>query len=195
MISLGTQPYAFPEEILSISDKSVEWNFLKTKVIFPGQLICYSDVPWLIRNVSQQIIHIEQNMCARLTYVRDIEDDYHMDAVIRSLMHEGRGRLFPNYILTHWGRSKMSAILQTTFSHAFSSMKMYEFRFRFYFNLFPINNISALVQIMAWHRPGDKPLSEPMMVSLLTHICITRPPWVICIFWWYVYLLVYKSYR
>ena len=43
----------------------------------------------------------------------------------------------------------------------------------------PINNIPALVQIMAWHRPGDKPLSEPMMVSLLTHICVTRPQWVI----------------
>ena len=27
-----------------------------------------------------------------------------------------------------------------------------------------INNIPALVQIMAWCRPGDKPLSEPMMV-------------------------------
>ena len=33
----------------------------------------------------------------------------------------------------------------------------------------------ALVQIMAWRRPGDKPLSEPMMLSLLTHICVTRP--------------------
>ena len=32
----------------------------------------------------------------------------------------------------------------------------------------PINNIPTLVQIMAWRRPGDKPLSEPMMVSLLT---------------------------
>ena len=41
-----------------------------------------------------------------------------------------------------------------------------------------INNISALVQIMAWRRPGDKPLSEPMMVSLPTHICVTRPQWV-----------------
>ena len=38
----------------------------------------------------------------------------------------------------------------------------------------PINNIPSLVQIMAWRRPGDKPLSEPMMVSLLTHICVTR---------------------
>ena len=42
----------------------------------------------------------------------------------------------------------------------------------------PINSIPALVQKMAWRRPGDKPLSEPMMVSLLTHICVTRPQWV-----------------
>ena len=42
----------------------------------------------------------------------------------------------------------------------------------------PINNNTALVQIMAWHRSDDKPLSEPMMVSLLSQICITRPQWV-----------------
>ena len=28
----------------------------------------------------------------------------------------------------------------------------------------PINNITAFVQIMAWHHPGAKPLSEEMMV-------------------------------
>ena len=33
----------------------------------------------------------------------------------------------------------------------------------------PINNVPATVQIMAWRQPGDKPLSEEMMVSLLTH--------------------------
>ena len=42
----------------------------------------------------------------------------------------------------------------------------------------PINNIPALVQIMAWSRPGDKPLSEPTMEIWLTHICVTRPQWV-----------------
>ena len=41
----------------------------------------------------------------------------------------------------------------------------------------PINNIPTLVQVMAWRRSGDKPLSEPMMVRLPTHICITRPQW------------------
>ena len=39
----------------------------------------------------------------------------------------------------------------------------------------PINNIPILIQIMAWCRLGDKPLSEPMVVSLLTYICVTRP--------------------
>ena len=42
----------------------------------------------------------------------------------------------------------------------------------------PINTIPASVQIMAWRRPGDKPLSGPMMVKLPTHICATRPQWV-----------------
>ena len=42
----------------------------------------------------------------------------------------------------------------------------------------PIDNIRALVQIMAWRRSGDKPLSEPMMISLPTHICVTWPQWV-----------------
>ena len=38
-----------------------------------------------------------------------------------------------------------------------------------------INNIPPLVQIMAWHQPGAKTLAEPMMVTLLMHICITLP--------------------
>ena len=42
----------------------------------------------------------------------------------------------------------------------------------------PIINIPALVQIMAWRCSGVKPLSEPMMVSLPTHICVTPPQWV-----------------
>ena len=51
----------------------------------------------------------------------------------------------------------------------------------------PINNIPSLVQIMAWCRPGDKPLSEPMMVSLLTHICVTRLQWDIWLNMVYLY--------
>ena len=42
----------------------------------------------------------------------------------------------------------------------------------------PIDNKSLLVQVMACHRTGDKPLSDPIMVKLLMHICVTRPQWV-----------------
>ena len=74
----------------------------------------------------------------------------------------------------------MAAISQTTLSNSFSWMKMLEFWLKFHWNLSigSINIIPALVQIMAWRRPGDKPLSETMMVSSPTHICVTRPRWV-----------------
>ena len=42
----------------------------------------------------------------------------------------------------------------------------------------PIDNKPALVQVMAWRRPCDKPLFEPMMVIIPTHICVMRPQWL-----------------
>ena len=42
----------------------------------------------------------------------------------------------------------------------------------------PTNNITALVQIMAWRHLGNKPFSEAMMDSLPMHICIIQPQWV-----------------
>ena len=41
------------------------------------------------------------------------------------------------YSLTHWGRDKMAAIFPTTFSNAFSWKKMFEFRLKFHWSLFP----------------------------------------------------------
>ena len=41
-----------------------------------------------------------------------------------------------------------------------------------------INIIRALVQIMAWCRTGNKPLSKSMMVSILLHLCVTQLLWV-----------------
>ena len=37
-----------------------------------------------------------------------------------------------------------------------------------------IDNNPALVQIMAWRRIGDRPLSEPMLPDSLMHVCGTR---------------------
>ena len=41
-----------------------------------------------------------------------------------------------NADLTHWGRDKMAAIFQTTFTNGFSWMKIYEFRLTFHWSLF-----------------------------------------------------------
>ena len=45
-----------------------------------------------------------------------------------------------------------------------------------------IDNNPTLVQIMAWRRSGNKPLYEPMSISLPTHICVTGPQWVKMLF-------------
>ena len=81
--------------------------------------------------------------------------------------------------LTHWGRDKMPAIGETTFSKAFSWMKTYAFRIKF---------TEVCSQCFIWQyssiasdtcrRPGDKPLFEPMMITFLTNICVTRSQWV-----------------
>ena len=81
-------------------------------------------------------------------------------------------------VLNHLPLDKMAAILaDDTFKHIFLNEDV---RISIKISLkfvpkSPINNNPALVQIMAWRRSGDKPLSEPMMVSLLTHICVTWP--------------------
>ena len=84
----------------------------------------------------------------------------------------------------------MAAISYKTFWNAFSWMKMYEFCLKFDISLFLSFNIPTLVQIMTWHQPGNKPLSEPMIVSLLMHICITRPQWIN----WYPLMISYFTY-
>ena len=53
---------------------------------------------------------------------------------------------------------------------------MQEFRLRFHLIVFlpkgPTTRIPALLQIVTWRRPGAKSLSEPMMASLPTHVCV-----------------------
>ena len=63
-------------------------------------------------------------------------------------------------LITRWGWDKMAIISR-------------HFQMDFH-----INNILALVQIMAWCRPRDKPIPEALMVSSLTHIYVTQPQWV-----------------
>ena len=83
--------------------------------------------------------------------------------------------------LTHWGREKNGcSFADDTFKRIFLTENVWiaiKIPLKFV-PKGPINNNPALVQIMAWRRPGDKPLSEPMMVRLPMHICVTQPQWV-----------------
>ena len=88
--------------------------------------------------------------------------------------------LFLQGSLTHWGRDKMADISRRHLPMYFLNENT-SISINISLKFVPegrINNIPALVQIMDWRRLGDKPLSEPLMVSLLTHICVTRPQWV-----------------
>ena len=106
--------------------------------------------------------------------IDDCQGWFHIFGLIRPVWYCSRSKqlLITEYErsydhpLTHWGRDEMNNISQTTFSNVFSSMKMFEFRFKISLMFVPkgpINNIPALLQIMAWRRWGDKPLSEPML--------------------------------
>ena len=58
---------------------------------------------------------------------------------------------------------------------------MYDFLMKISLTFVPkdsIYNTPVLVQTIALRRPGHKQLSETAMVSLLTHIFVTRPEWV-----------------
>ena len=72
----------------------------------------------------------------------------HLSWVINTSRPRQNGRLFPDDILK-------CILLKENISISIGS------------------DLPALVKIMAWRRPGDKPLSEPMMVNLLTHISVT----------------------
>ena len=83
--------------------------------------------------------------------------------------------------LTHWGQDEIDAILANKFKYIFLNENgriPIWISLKFVVPRSSIDNKPALVQIMAWRRPGDKPLSEPMMIVLLTHMCVTRPQWV-----------------
>ena len=81
--------------------------------------------------------------------------------------------------LTHWGRDKMAAVFGDDISKLIFLNKNECISIKIslkFVSRGSINNIPALVRIMARRRPGDEPLSDPIMVRLPTHKCVIRPP-------------------
>ena len=70
--------------------------------------------------------------------------------------------------LPHLPLDKMAVISQTTFSNAFSWTKIVKIWIKISLKFVPMGLIDskwALVQVMAWCRSGDKPLSGPMLTQ------------------------------
>ena len=94
--------------------------------------------------------------------------------------------------LTHGGRDKMAAIFQTTFSNTFYWTEIYEFRLRLHWSLLPSVQLTIFQHLFrewlgAGHIGSDNGLAPARrqaiiwtnVVSLLTHICVTRTQWVL----------------
>ena len=77
----------------------------------------------------------------------------------------------PACLLTHLPLDKTAPFLQTIFSGVFSWMESFVVWLIFLWSLFLRVQLTITQH---WFRP----LSEPMMVRSLTHICITWPQWV-----------------
>ena len=70
---------------------------------------------------------------------------------------------------THWGQDKMAAIFQTTFSNAFSWKKMFEFRLKFHWSLFPGVQLTILQHWLRQWLGADQATSHYLNQCWLDH--------------------------
>ena len=116
----------------------------------------------IVLDIPASVVHVQYLLAQNLTHAVDYSDA--KSACMNTLRPRQNGRHFPDDIFK-WIFLDDNVWISINISLKFVPRG-------------PINNIPALVQIMAWRRWGDKILSEPMMVRLPTHICVTRPQWV-----------------
>ena len=68
--------------------------------------------------------------------------------------------------LTHWGWDRI-AVIVNLFSNGFLWMKIHEFQL--VCSTGSNKKYSSIFHMMGWCRPGDKPLSETIMVKHMSH--------------------------
>ena len=110
-----------------------------------------------------------------------------LEAVDRQIDRTVSSRFAPDnkcsdtFALTHWGRDKIDAILQTTFSNAISWMKMFEFQLKFHWSLFSTVKLTIFQHWFRQWLAAEQATSHYLnqwWPSSTTHICVTRPQWV-----------------
>ena len=94
--------------------------------------------------------------------LRELSPKIHLACVLQNGCH------FLHVSVTHLPLDKMAAISQTTTSSAFSLIQICDFFIQISLKFVPkglIENRTALVQVMAWRRAGDRPLLKPMLTQ------------------------------
>ena len=139
------------KELFFLSKHSRHSKFIHASPIFNSELVCTFYVDWNSTNglaawrpLPYPIIHVKS---LQLTQKSGIIYRY---PIFNTLRLRQNGWHFPDDIfkcifLNKNVQISIKILLKFVPSHG------------------PINNIPSLVQIMACHQPGDKPLSEPMM--------------------------------
>ena len=138
-------PHHTPEQsaVFKFNEILIEtqtFHFMKT-------LFKMSSAKWrpfcLVPNVLTLLIYRRQNN-KKISWYINISHNNHVRVFV-----SWQAAFAVTSELTHWGRDKMAAIFQTTFSNAFSWIKMFEFRLNFHWNLFPRVQLTIFQQ---WFR-------------------------------------------
>ena len=165
------------------------------KWIFSNSTVKFAPKGWIDRNeksvrVTALVVNPDAEACLQHLQWRPGQSSWWLfhciekSAMVQVMANNQQERLSTESIInqfnTLWPRQNGRRFADDTFKRIFLNKNV---RISIKISLKflpkgPINNNPALVQIMAWRRSGDKPLSELMMVSLLTHICVTWPQWV-----------------
>ena len=130
-LGLGAWTRASGPHLSGLELPSRTWNFLHLQVLRSCNFFSW------ISNTDRQtfIVYVFRRPPEAFNWVSD-------NALISGF---GKVPIYRHCCWTHWGWDKMAAILLIMFLKAFSWMKMYDFLWKV-----PIDNIPALVQIMAW---------------------------------------------
>ena len=130
------------------------WHYVKYSLLVTGKIAA--------TNQTANISVWTSDQCSTGTVLQPIKLAEHNRWILWKRM-----RSLDCLELTHWGRDKMAAISQVRIFKCIFLNENFRVSNKISLKYVPwglINNVTALVQIMAWRRIGEKPLSEAMLV-------------------------------
>ena len=114
-------------------------NFLASQLLGIHNHHITTREPWVPRLLHRPDCFMVSILCMYL-YTYTVSRSWLFHSLNTLHVHWSRQprvfRHLTSFLLTHWARDKMDAISKTTFSSAFSWMKMFEFRLKFHWGLF-----------------------------------------------------------